>query len=203
MAKKAKNNEDASTSIELLESVYKFQLEKREIILKGVVNDEVIEKIVMQIHNFNAEDDEMEAELKNYDRTSNPIILFIHSPGGYIDDGMAVVSAIKSSRTPVHTVALGKAMSMGFMILIVGHRRYCQRYCRMMYHQLSSGTNGTLREMEEDVEQMSLLQQTLEEIVLEHTLITDEKLGESYVCKTNLYFNAEEALELGIVDEIC
>lgn len=198
----ANSEEKTYTSSELLESVYKFQLSKREIILNGVVDDSVIEKVVMPINNFNAEDDELEAELKNYNREDNPITLYLNTPGGYCLPGLSVVSTLKTSRTPVHTVALGSAMSMGFMILIAGHRRFCQPYTWMMYHQLSGGAWGTYQDMQEQVEHSAMLQDMMEGIVLENTLITEDILESYRICKSDFYMDAMTALDLGVVDEI-
>lgn len=186
----------------LLEKIYQHQLQYREIILNDDVNEDVIELVVMQILNINREDDELEAAAKDYNRTDKPITLYIHTDGGAVFDGLAVISAIRSSKTPVYTVALGKAISMGFMILIAGHKRYCQELSTLMYHQLSSGNRGNLKDIEEYTEHLGELQATLEALVKECTLLPQEMLDEVYVRKNDLYLNAAEALDWGVVDAI-
>lgn len=195
----------------LMDKVYQQQLQYREIILNDDVTEDVIERVVMQIINYNREDDENEAEAiammgdeypKIFNRNDYPITLYIHTDGGAVFDGLAVISAIKGSKTPVHTVALGKAMSMGFLMLIAGHRRFCQRYATLMYHQLSSGNKGTMRDLEEYNEHLSEIQAMIEELVKEHTLLPAEVLEDVYIRKNDLYLNAAEALEWGVVDEV-
>lgn len=196
----------------LLERVYQNQLQYREILLNDDVSEDCIELVTVQIMNFNKEDDEAEEEAKKalgddyrkiFDRATQPITLFINSYGGSVLDGLSVVSAIKSSRTPIHTIALGKAMSMGFMILVAGHRRFCQRYSWMMYHQLSAGTGRqTARDIEEYSEHLGDLQKMLEEVVSECTLIPAEMTEAAYLQKYDLYLDAAQALEYGVVDEI-
>jgi ATP-dependent Clp protease, protease subunit len=196
----------------LLERVYQNQLQYREILLNDEVNEDCIELVAVQIMNFNKEDDEAEAEAKLvngdedykkiYDRNDHPIILMINTYGGLVDDGLSTVAAIKSSKTPVHTIAMGKAMSMGFMILIAGHRRFCQRYSNIMYHQISSGTVGPVGQMSEYTDHVLRRQKMIEDLVTEHTLIPEETLESVYTRKVDLYIDAEEALEWGVVDEI-
>jgi ATP-dependent Clp protease protease subunit len=186
----------------LLERVYQNQLQYREIILNDDVTEDIIELVTVQIMNFNREDDEAEETLKEYDRKKNPITLFVNSSGGLVDDGLSVVSAIRASKTPVHTVVLGKAYSMGFLILIAGHRRFAQAYSAIMYHQISSGTIGTVMDISEYAEHLCTRQQQIEEFVSEHTLLPKEVLEDIFVRKHDLYLTAAEALEWGVIDEI-
>jgi ATP-dependent Clp protease, protease subunit len=186
----------------ILDKIYQHQLQYREIILNDEVTEDVIELVVMQIFNINREDDELEAAAKDYDRRDNPITLYIHTDGGAVFDGLAVISAIRSSKTPIHTVALGKAISMGFMILIAGHKRFCQEFSTIMYHQLSSGNRGNLKDIEEYTEHLGDLQATLEALVKECTLLPQEMLDEVYIRKNDLYLSAAEALDWWVVDAL-
>ena len=93
-------------------------------------------------------------------------------------------------------------MSCGFMILISGHKRFAHKLSTPLYHQVSSGTFGTVKEMEEKVEQSKKLQNQLEEIVLEKTKISKKKLKEIFETKKDWYMTAEEAKDLGVVDKI-
>lgn len=196
----------------LLERVYQNQLRYREILLNDDVGEECIELVTVQLMNFNKEDDEREEEAKAtlgeeyrklYDREKNPITLFINSYGGSVLDGLSVVSTIKSSKTPVHTVALGKAMSMGFMILIAGHRRFCQRYSWLMYHQLSTHAGWKkAADLIQYAEHIEELQAMLEEVVKECTLMDHAMLEQLYLQKIDLYVTPVQALDWGCVDEI-
>lgn len=197
----------------LKEKMFWGFLQNRKIILNKTIDDAVIEMLTMQIIRFNEEDDEKEAEakallpdgddyLKLYDRKTLPIQIYINSNGGLVLDGLSVVSAIESSKTPVHTIATGKAISMGFMILIAGHRRFAQKYSTLMYHQIGSGRNGLVREIEEHLTYLSDLQELIESIVIEKTLIPKEVLDEVYRTKQDMYIDAAAALEYGVIDEV-
>lgn len=186
----------------LREKIFEGHLAQREIILNGVIDEAVIEMVTIQILRINADDNAEEAESKTYNRKDFPITIFINSAGGLVDEGLSVVSAIESSKTPIFTVALGKAVSMGFLILIAGHRRFCQKTSRIMYHQLSSGRIGNVREIEEHVSYLSDLQDMIEQIVTEKTLIPKDVLENVYLTKQDMYIDAATALEYGIVDEV-
>jgi ATP-dependent Clp protease protease subunit len=96
----------------------------------------------------------------------------------------------------------GCAMSCGFMMLISGHKRFAHRLSTPLYHQVSSGAFGTLKEMEEKIEETKRLQAQLEDIVKEKTNISKKKLKEIFDNKKDWYMTSEEALELGVIDEI-
>jgi ATP-dependent Clp protease protease subunit len=187
---------------EFKEEIYKEFLNKRNIILNGEIDDNVIETIVMQIYKFNEEDDKKEKEEVNYRRYNSPINIYINSNGGNIYNLLSVVSAIDSSKTPIHTFALGKAMSAGFIILISGHKRYCQKYSIILIHQSSTGIRGLLSNIELELKQAKYLEQIVDKITTDKTNITFDQLKDIYEKRLDWYIGAKEALELGIVDEI-
>jgi ATP-dependent Clp protease protease subunit len=192
---------EVETGGSLRDQIWANQLQHREIWINGEINDSIIEKLVVQLHNLNQEDDEREAHLNDYVR--DEIKVFINSAGGDLHSGMAAVSAIKASRSPVHTIALGKAFSMGFLMLIAGHKRSCQEFSTLMYHQLSAGIGlKSLRDIEQVAEQCGCQQAMIEELVKEHTLLPEEELDRIFVSKHDLYLNAAEALEWGVVDTL-
>ena len=109
---------------------------------------------------------------------------------------------MEKSKTPIHTIVTGAAMSCGFMILIHGHRRFAHKYSTPLYHQVSGGVIGTVKQMEERLEESKRLQKQIENMTIEKTKITRKKLKEIYDGKVDWFMSAEEALELGVVDEI-
>ncbi len=109
---------------------------------------------------------------------------------------------MERSKTPIHTIVTGCAMSCGFMILICGHKRFAHKLSTPLYHQVSSVAFGTVKEMEESLEETKRLQSQLESIVLEKTDISKKKLKQILDNKFDWFMTAEESLELGVVDEI-
>ena len=186
------------------DQVWAGQLRHREIWLNGPINDSLIEKLVVQLHNINAEDDAVEAGLgglTGYVREE--IKVFINSSGGELYAGLSGVSAIRASKSPVHTIALGCAFSMGFLLLIVGHKRSCQEFSTIMYHQMSAGASiRPTADLVQVTERVVAQQETMEELVKECTLIPEEDLNDIFTHKHDLYLTAQEALEYGVVDAI-
>ena len=109
---------------------------------------------------------------------------------------------IERSKTPVHTIVTGCAMSAGFMILISGHKRFAHKLSTPLYHQISGEMWGTMKKLEEYHIETRRLQKMLEAIVLRKTKITRTKLKEIYNLQKNWHMSASEAKKLGVVDEI-
>lgn len=137
--------------------------------------------------------------------TKEDIEIIIDSYGGYIYHGLSLISkieALKDSGYKVVTTANSIAMSMGFMILLVGSKRRALRYSRIMCHQPSSSCWNSLQEMEEGVEETQALWQKMKELIIDNTNITEEQLDDIKARKYDWYFWADEALELGVIDAI-
>ena len=131
-----------------------------------------------------------------------PIKLYIDSYGGAVYQCFGLLGIIDKSATPIHTIVTGAAMSCGFMILISGHRRFGYSHSTPLYHQVSVGFYGKIKDMEERLEETKRLQKKIEELTLERTSISKKKLKDILKNKIDWYMNVEEALELGVIDEI-
>ena len=93
-------------------------------------------------------------------------------------------------------------MSAGFMILITGHKRFAHKLSTPLYHQVSGGAFGTVKEMEEKIIEAKRIQKQLENIVKDKTDISKKRLKEIFDNKQDWYMTSEEALELNVIDEI-
>lgn len=185
--------------------VYSDQLNFREIILQGDINDYLIEKAVVPIMNFNRYDDEMEAKVNQVSKepyVREPIKIIIHSSGGSIEACMSLVSAIQSSKTPIHTYAMGKAYSAGFLILIAGHERFAQEHSSMMIHPGSGGYIGTFPSILKHADQIYELQERIKNFIKKNTFIEMADLDEMCEHEMDWYMYAEEALCRGVIDGI-
>jgi ATP-dependent Clp protease protease subunit len=132
----------------------------------------------------------------------NPIKIYIDSYGGAVYQCLGLLGVMEKSRTPIHTIVTGAAMSCGFMILISGHKRFGYSQSTPLYHQVSTGFYGTIKGMEEKVKESKRLQHKIEEITLNRTKITKKKLKKVMKNKFDWFMTAEEALLLGVIDEI-
>lgn len=180
--------------------------ENRNLFFNQDVNQDSIGNLTKKIIEFNDTDDRIEKMIKadllpiSYERP--PIKIWIDSYGGLVYQILGIISLIESSKTPVHTICTGIAASAGFMLLISGHKRFAYKYSTLMYHQLSSGTVGTLKDMAESIEQKTKLQSTLELIVKDKTAISPKILKDSFDKKQDLFFDSETAKSLKCIDEI-
>jgi ATP-dependent Clp protease protease subunit len=109
---------------------------------------------------------------------------------------------MKDKGTPVNTIVTGCAMSCGFMIAIHGNHRTAHKHATLMYHQVSTGARGKVADVEEDILEAKRLQKVIEEMTLETTKITKDKLDKVYKKKQDWYMDAKDALKWGCVDVI-
>jgi ATP-dependent Clp protease protease subunit len=94
------------------------------------------------------------------------------------------------------------AMSMGFMILLCGSERRGLKHSRIMCHQPSSASWGTLQDMEESVEETQALWDRMKELIIKYTNITNTQLEDIKSRKYDWFMWSEDALKLGVIDYI-
>ena len=191
-------NQDNDGLPSIKDKIWANQLQAKQILLNGEIREDLIEKAVMHIFNFNDIDDSNRLAIEE----RQPIKIFINSSGGLLDEAFSLISAIETSKTPVITIALGKAYSAGFLILLSGHQRFAQRYTTMMYHQGSAGVVGEFNRMIEYAKHWENCQNIVEEYVLRQTKIKKKKLQEIFSHKQDWYINTQEAINLGIINGI-
>ena len=180
------------------------QPKERNLFLAKQVDQDSINNISKAIISIN-EDDEYITKIYNahdLEYKPKPIKLYIDSYGGYVYQCMGLLGIMSSSTIPVHTIVTGCAMSCGFLISISGHKRFGYPKSTYLYHQVSGGAVGTVKEMEEEIIESVRLQKMIEEITLENTRITQKKLDIIYKTKKDWFMNTSEALKLGVIDEV-
>lgn len=148
-----------------------------------------------------AKDDETERKSKG-DFVRKPIKLYINSYGGEVYDMWGLIDIIESSETPIHTYCTGYAMSAAFIIFIAGHKRFISSHSTLLYHQMSCWRSGTYQDLLEDGEERDWLQNSIEAFVKSHTNISKSRLNTVRKNKIDWYIHADEAIELGVADEI-
>ena len=175
-------------------------IEERTFYLNTGVDSEAITESIIGILKINSYDDKQEEKLKDYER--KPIKVIVDSFGGIVYDGMGLVNAITSSKTPVHTYCYSKGMSMGLLIFISGHKRFIHENATLMFHQLSGGSYGTNQDILEDAETKNDLNNMLMKIVKKRTKITKEQIKEKNERKQDWFFRGKEAIKLGAADKL-
>jgi ATP-dependent Clp protease protease subunit len=177
---------------------------ERLLMFNAQVNQDTIGKLSESILKINESDRELKKiyKLQGLKYKPKPIKIIIDSYGGYVYQCFGLLGVMESSKTPIHTIVTGTAMSCGFLIAITGHKRFAYRKATFLYHQLSSGAIGKLKEMEEEIVESKRLQKIIEEHTLQHTKITKKRLNEAFVKKEDWYIPVDECLELKLIDEI-
>jgi ATP-dependent Clp protease protease subunit len=177
---------------------------KRDLFFIKQVDQASIGDVTQKIIEINQDDEHLKKVYSIYGLKyePEPIKIYIDSYGGYVYQCFGLLSVMERSETPIHTIVTGCAMSCGFMMLISGHKRFAHKLSTPLYHQVSGGAFGTVKEMEEKIEESKRLQEQLESIVREKTNISKKKLKEIFDTKKDWYMTSEEALSLGVIDEI-
>ena len=180
--------------------VYSRMLKDRIVFLTGEVEENMANHIVAQLLLLESQSQKA------------PITMYVNSPGGAVVHGLAIYDTMRYISSPINTVIIGQAASMGSLLAQAGDKRYITSNARHMIHRVSSGTQGTsgsvwVQEMEfEDakrrLEESKKLNERLTQIYVDHNSKgkTYEELLE--IMKFDTYLSAEEALEFGLVDEI-
>lgn len=130
----------------------------------------------------------------------DPIKIYIDSCGGSLMDTFTIIDAIKLSKTPIWTINIGCAYSGGFFTFISGHKRIAYPHSSFLFHEGSTGTSGTSSQFENYTAFYKRQLEQLKNIVLENTSITKEEYQE--IKKDDIWYDAEEGIEKGFVDEI-
>lgn len=139
--------------------------------------------------------------LESVDATK-PIHLYINSPGGTVTDGLAIYDTIQYIQSPVHTVAMGLAASMGSLLLAAGARghRMALPNARIMIHQPHGGAQGQASDIAIQAREILYTRNLLNELYAGHTG-KDIKTIEASMERDN-FMSAQEALEFGLIDRV-
>lgn len=164
----------------------------RIVFLSGDVNEHSISTIITQL-----------ISLANQN-PSFPIYLIISTYGGSIDEMFSLYDTIKFLPCPVHTVALGKVMSAGVLLLSAGvkGKRLIGRNARIMMHAVSTAHQGNVFQVMNDAQETQRLQMLMVESLARETKMTKEHVQEIMIKGHDHYMTPMEAIKLGIVDKI-
>ena len=174
----------------MTDNVYSSLLANRIIFLGSEVRDENANAICAQMLLLNAED------------PHSDIYLYINSPGGSVDSGMAIFDTMQWISNDVATVAMGLAASMGQFLLSAGTpgKRYALPHSRIMMHQPSGGLGGTASDIRIQAEQSLHIKKTMAQLIAQHTGQSVEQIEAD--SDRDLWFTAEQALEYGFIDHV-
>lgn len=165
-------------------------LEQRRVFLWGEVHDKSSRDITNRLLYLEAVDPGKE------------IYFYISSPGGGITSGMVIYDTMKMISSPVHTICMGMAASMGSILLSGGEKgkRFIYPHGEVMIHQPSGGGRGTSADLEIMAQQILKAKQIGARILAENCGQDYDKILEDF--DRDYWMDAEESKKYGIVDEI-
>jgi len=185
------NNQEPKSPL-LLKKQEELFLEKRAIYLWGVVDDKSARDIVSKLLLLDA------------DKPGEEIKFFINSPGGVVTSGMVIYDTIEMISSPVSTICMGLAASMGSILLSVGAkgRRFVFPHGEIMIHQPSIGGyfQATSADIEIQAEQIEKTKLMGAQLLAKNCGKTVEQVLKDF--DRDFYMDAEQAVNYGIVDGV-
>jgi len=135
-----------------------------------------------------------------------PIDFIVSTEGGSVTDMFAVYDCMRDVRETcdIQTFGVGKVMSAGILLLAGGTqgKRRVGRHCRLMLHAVSGGHFGSLKELEVDIREVRWYQAQFAKALAIETKLNEKEIKAIFRKKTDTYFDAEQAVEWGIADEV-
>lgn len=166
--------------------------DNRIVFLHGMVTEQTIAGIIAQL-------------LFLAGQNSRPIHLVLSTYGGSVDEMFSLYDTIKFLPCPVHTVALGKVMSAGVLLLASGvkGKRLIGASSRVMIHPISGGAMGNIFEVENQTKEMRSLQDRMVTMLARETKMKKRYIERFVMGKiVDHYVTPQEAIELGIADKV-
>ena len=164
-------------------------LSHREVELVGEVDANTVNALIRQLRYLQNEDPKA------------PITLYINSPGGSVDSGMALYDVMQAVSCPVRTICVGLAASMAALLFVSGAERDMLPHSRLMIHDpLIVQTGGSALKLKAVSDDLMETRQIIARVIAEHC----GKSMEEILAKTanDCYFRAEEAVKFGLADHI-
>ena len=170
--------------------VYSRLLMDRIIFLGTPINDDVANMIIAQMLFLEA------------DNPGRDIHLYINSPGGNVSSGMAIYDTMQFLKSPVNTICMGMAASMGSFLLAAGRegKRHALPHARIMIHQPSGGAQGTAADIEIQAKEILYLRAQMNGLYAKHTGRPLEQIERDM--ERDFFMSAEDAKKYGIIDTV-
>jgi ATP-dependent Clp protease protease subunit len=162
----------------------------RIIFLGTPINDDVANIIIAQLLFLEA------------DNPGKDIHLYINSPGGSVSAGLAIYDTMQHLSSPVSTICMGFAASMGCFLLAGGAKgkRFSLPHARIMQHQPSGGTQGTASDIEIAAREVMYLRAKVNSLMAKHTGRPLEQIERDF--DRDNFMSADQAVAYGIIDQI-
>ena len=170
--------------------IYSRLLEDRIIFISGEINTEMANLVIAQL---------LFLEAKNSEKD---ISLYINSPGGEVDAGLAIYDTMNFIKSKVNVICVGMAASMAAVLLSSGEKgkRYALPHSRIMIHQPLGGAQGQASDIKIQAEQILKIKDVINKILSDNTGKPIEQIEKD--TNRDYYLTPEEAKNYGLIDEI-
>ena len=186
-----------------------MEFKNRVINLFGPFDEPTVNGIMEKLLKWEEEDAEILykhsqqiRQLEDPTQLLKPIIININSPGGYVNELMALVDMLESMPCPVITRAYGQVCSCGFVLFCVGDERYVGNNTTLMYHELAYGIWGKDSEIKAQHDYSKKLQKRIDKLIAKKTGLKLKQLDAWKKEVHDKYFDAQEAVDLGIATDL-
>ena len=170
--------------------IFSRLLMDRIVFMGTPINDDVANIVIAQMLFLEA------------DNPGRDIHLYLNSPGGSVSAGLAIYDTMQFMSSPVNTICMGMAASMGCFLLAGGTngKRSALPHARIMMHQPSGGSQGTASDIEIAAREILYLRSNMNELMAKHTGRAVEQIERDF--DRDRYMSAAEAKDYGIIDQI-
>jgi len=166
------------------------RLKDRIIFLGGPIDDHLANTVIAQLLLLEHED------------SSKPVQLYLNTPGGSVSAGLAIYDTMQHIKSPVSTICVGIAASMGAVLLAAGEKgkRFALPNAEIMMHQVMGGADGQAVEVEIAARQILKIKDKLNKIIAQHTGQKFEKIEKD--TDRDFYLTPAEAEKYGVIDGV-
>lgn len=188
----AEENEEIIAAMLQNSAAAAIQNDHRMVFLHGDVNEYSVSQVIGQLLWYASVD------------TERPVHLIISTYGGSVDEMFSLYDTIGFMPCPVHTIALGKVMSAGVLLLAAGEKgqRLIGKSSRIMMHGLSGGSQGSVFDMMNSAKEHQRQSDLVAEKIAFETKMSVKKVKEIMTMPHDYYITPEQALKYGIVDKL-
>ena len=166
-----------------------MMLDNRIVFLIGDINYARAAEVIMKL-----------LYLDNLKRSE--ISLYVNSPGGSVDDTMAIYDTMRFIGSPVATYCIGRAQSGGAVVLAAGEKgkRFALPHAKIMLHQPWGGVTGQAADIKIQATEIIKAKAVINKILATHTGQPEEKIREE--TERDRYMTADEAKDYGLIDDV-
>lgn len=170
--------------------IFSRLLKDRIVFLGSGVDDDVANIIIAQFLFLESEDPDKDIQL------------YINSPGGVVTAGLAIFDTMQYVRSPVSTICIGQAASMGALLLCAGEKgqRYALPHSRIMIHQPLGGARGQATDIEIQAREIRHMKDVITDILVNATGKSRDEISRDI--ERDFYLGAAQAKEYGLIDEV-